>query len=501
MKDAVKFEVPQIQLSGKYKIQLFDKYTNELIEEVEKHNVISKIPFSTAFYNHIYRGFLFNDNNYGCDFSNNKNGYINFLMLTNDPDAPENDDKNPVVLGETIGYAQYDDTNSVEDIKRGIFNKNETKRIFDCYPHGGKIKRVTKHIVFDFGTDKANGTFDNIYLLPTENCSNPDSYRGRRTFFDTLTVSNNEDYKKDSDKYYQGDRGPISHSEKYLYMQCLYYKEVTNRQYWDKIARIDLDTWERKYITLNVPSEEASKPAYIIYACGMFWRIDREWKTTRYNLEGEYKDTIKLSNSFQNGTYYYLKQYNNFIGDDSRTINYNKFMFFTGDDENLFISYKREDKDKDSKTYYESYILVLDKNGEKVNETFFAKYNSLPETPPKLNIAYINNEKYLIANNYTDEKPQVFKVNNGTLIKKSSNILRAVSDSKMPFFYSKDGFLFMVGFGESGWQDSIYVYTLIPWGSHCKLSSPVTKTSANTMKIQYDVTVDYIMPGMISNLK
>ncbi|EOU1827303.1 hypothetical protein C0L83_003055, partial [Clostridium perfringens] len=176
-------------------------------------------------------------------------------------------------------------------------------------------------------------------------------------------------------------------------------------------------------------------------------------------------------------------------------------MFFTGDDENLFISYKREDKDKDSKTYYESYILVLDKNGEKVNETFFDKYNSLPETPPKLNIAYINNEKYLIANNYTNEKPQVFKVNNGTLIKKSSNILRAISDSKMPFFYSKDGFLFMVGFGESGWQDSIYVYTLIPWGSHCKLSSPVTKTSANTMKIQYDVTVDYIMPGMISNLK
>ena len=54
MKDAVKFEVPQIQLSGKYKIQLFDKDTNELIKEVEKLNVISKIPFSTAFFNHIY---------------------------------------------------------------------------------------------------------------------------------------------------------------------------------------------------------------------------------------------------------------------------------------------------------------------------------------------------------------------------------------------------------------------------------------------------------------
>ena len=148
MKDAVKFEVPQIQLSGKYKIQLFDKYTNELIEEVEKHNVISKIPFSTAFYNHIYRGFLYNDNNYGYDFSNTNNGYINFLMLTNDPDAPENDDKNPVVLGETIGYAQYDDTNSVEDIKRGIFNKNETKRIFTIIPTEVKLKSGNKAYSF-----------------------------------------------------------------------------------------------------------------------------------------------------------------------------------------------------------------------------------------------------------------------------------------------------------------------------------------------------------------
>ncbi len=500
MKDAVKFEVPQIQLSGKYKIQLFDKDTNELIEEVEKHNVISKIPFSTAFYNHIYRGFLFNDNNYGCDFSNTTNGYTNFLMLTNDPEAQENDDKNPVVLGETIGYAQYDDTNSVKDTKRGIFNKNETTKVFGFYTNGAKAKNVTKHIVWDFGTDKANGTFDNIYLLPTQGCSNPDYYRGQRTFFDSIIISNNEDYSIKSNESHQGDSGPISHSEKYLYMQCLYYKNET-KQHWDKIAQIDLETWERKYITLNVPSTEATKPAYIIYACGMFWRIDREWKTTRYNLSGEYKDTINLSKYFESGTYYYLRLDGGFIGCNSSSLDYTYFDYFTGDDEYLYIAYRREDTDKNSKKYYENHIVLIDKNGSKVSEVLFGKYDSLPTSCVKLNLAYINNEKYLIANNHTDESPQVFKVNNGTLIRKSSNILKAVSDLKMPFFYSKDGFLFVVGFGDVNWPYSIYVYTLIPWGSHCKLSSPVTKTSANTMKIQYDVTVDYIMPGMISNLK
>lgn len=500
MKDSINFQEPSININGKYKIQLFDKDTGKMIQEVEKHNVISKIPFSTAFYNHIYRGFLNNDNRYGCDFSNTNNGYINFLMLTNDPDALENDDKNPVVLGETIGYAQYGDTNSVEDTKRGIFNKNETKMIFNHYPNGAKAKNATKHIVFDFGTDKANGTFDNIYLLPTKNCSNPDSYRGQETFFDAFVVSNNEDYKSNSDKNYQGDRGAISHSEKYLYMQCLYYKEVTNRQYWNKIARIDLDTWERKYITLNVPSEEASKPAYIIYACGMFWRINREWKTTRYNLSGEYKDTLNIGKNFIM-TYYYLRMAENFIGIDRSNLDFTYFEYFTGDDEYLYISYRREDTDKNSKKYYENHIVLIDKNGKKVSEVLFNKSDFLPESSIKLNIAYINNEKYLIANNYTNEKPQVFKVDNGTLIKKSSNILKSVSDFKKPFFYSKDGFLFVVGSGDAGWTYSIYVYTLIPWGSHCKLSSPVTKTSANTMKIQYDITVDYIMPGMISNLK
>ncbi|MDT7931418.1 hypothetical protein [Clostridium perfringens] len=77
------------------------------------------------------------------------------------------------------------------------------------------------------------------------------------------------------------------------------------------------------------------------------------------------------------------------------------------------------------------------------------------------------------------------------------------TESKLPFFYSKDGLLFRLGSGSSYYHknDSLYVGTLIPWSSHCKLSSPVTKTSTNTMKIQYDVTVDYIMPGMIDNLK
>lgn len=88
---------------------------------------------------------------------------------------------------------------------------------------------------------------------------------------------------------------------------------------------------------------------------------------------------------------------------------------------------------------------------------------------------------------------------------KSSSLLKQLLNRSEILFYSKEGWLFTLGDGYSGNGSyrvrSLYAHILIPWSSHCKLSSPVTKTSTNTMKIQYDVTVDYIMPNMIENLK
>ena len=123
-----------------------------------------------------------------------------------------------------------------------------------------------------------------------------------------------------------------------------------------------------------------------------------------------------------------------------------------------------------------------------------------PDNTIPINIAYINNKKYIITSEVYDMKNKVFTCENGILNEKCSEILIKLSRIGSQFFYSKNGFLFITG-GSSQWNGSILVYTLLPWSSHCKLSSPVTKTSANTMKIQYDVTVDYIMPNMIENLK
>ncbi|MDU7927985.1 MAG: hypothetical protein E7J35_05460 [Veillonella sp.] len=518
MKDSINFQEPSINLNGKYKIQLFDKDTGEMVQEVEKHNVISKIPFSTAFYNHIYRGFIYNDNRLGLDYSSLGDtykwysGYINWLMLTNDPEAPENDDKNPVIFGDMIGYARYNDNNSYSDVKRGIFNQNETTYIENKFDGGTKIKSITRHIVWDFPTDKGNGTFDNIYLVPNPYDNyNPDDYRGQRVSISSLILSNEENYNYKDDRNYQGDIGTLSSSDTHLYMQCLYYKDGGKTQHWDKIAKLSFAEWKRDYITLNVPEERKNKAAYIIYACGMFWRIESDYTISRYNLDGSYKDTINIKNKFANSNILNLYSSNGVIGyyDTSYYTNYqylvnDRYDFFTGDNEYLYISYKLKKTNEKKETIYETYICSVNKNGDIISEVLAlsTKDNKNYSSCAQLSLAYINGEKYLISS--TTGNTKIFKINNGILKERSSSILKSLSSLGKQIFYSKEGLVFILGNGykDNGrWEKSLYVYTLIPWSSHCKLPSPVTKTSTNTMKIQYDVTVDYIMPNMISNLK
>ena len=518
MKDSINFQEPSINLNGKYKIQLFDKDTGEMVQEVEKHNVISKIPFSTAFYNHIYRGFIYNDNRLGLDYSSLGDtykwysGYINWLMLTNDPEAPENDDKNPVIFGDMIGYARYNDNNSYSDVKRGIFNQNETTYIENKFDGGTKIKSITRHIVWDFPTDKGNGTFDNIYLVPNPYDNyNPDDYRGQRVSISSLILSNEENYNYKDDRNYQGDIGTLSSSDTHLYMQCLYYKDGGKTQHWDKIAKLSFAEWKRDYITLNVPEERKNKAAYIIYACGMFWRIESDYTISRYNLDGSYKDTINIKNKFANSNILNLYSSNGVIGyyDTSYYTNYqylvnDRYDFFTGDNEYLYISYKLKKTNEKKETIYETYICSVNKNGDIISEVLAlsTKDNKNYSSCAQLSLAYINGEKYLISS--TTGNTKIFKINNGILKERSSSILKSLSSLGKQIFYSKEGLVFILGNGykDNGrWEKSLYVYTLIPWSSHCKLPSPVTKTSTNTRKIQYDVTVDYIMPNMISNLK
>ena len=535
MKENVGFELPGMNVRGEYTIQLFNE-NGELVKEEKKHNCINKAIFSTAYWNQIYNGLINNifksDVNGGGLYDL---GLTNWLMLTKDADSKANDYKNPIIMGETIGYAHINNPTSYNDDKRGIINLNETGIIENCENGGVKPVTVTKHIVWDFGTDKANGTFDNIYLTPTpstkgENSGSSNYYNYNGTVFKNPNNMRGNDFNiiksfiidsKEVGRTNVSDSGPISSDDNNVYMQCLSNPVVSygTLRCHDTVMILDVGNWDISYIVLNVPSSNSGLPAYIIQAGGYFWRIEYNFNCTRYNLDGSYVDTIDLKSKFSVvatdiGTKSYIG-----YSSDYNTSSY--FDFFTGDNDYLYIGYR----DSENKCY----VCSFDKSGKKISEnmlyTVSLNYNNFC----CLNIAEVDGEKYLICGGGAQEG-KVFKVNSGVLVEVNNDFLFALSMTcgyqyikqyderkKCSTFVYKGGMLYRLtpytyrnssyyNYEESSSSSytfgvSFDIATFTPWTSHVKLDSPITKTSANTMKIQYDITCEYVPVGGIENIE
>lgn len=517
MIENIDFNIPTIKLDGKYKIQLFDEKGGLVHEEV-KHNCINKALFSTAYWNQILCGIIDNDSKKNDSYGNyNTGGYIghvNWLMLTKDDTdiAGNNDYKNPVILGEMIGYAHSANTNSYVDVKRGLPNINETTKIFNNFEGGNKIKSITKHYVWDFATDKGNGQFDNIYItgIPlngSDSSYNPNNNRGMFNKHTDILLNS-----KGIENPYATDAGAFSHDNENLYVQCLFLANTSKmRKYqemcYDTIAKINQDIWSVEYITLQVPSENVNNAAYIIQAGGYFWRIEYNFICTKYKLNGEYIGTINLSSQFSNSFLNIGYSATNLNHSGSTTYKYtSRYNIFNGDDKYLYVGYKTTD--------YKRYICVFDMNGIKVSEKYIKDcyYKNNDYQQNSFNILYINNKKILLSCPYNDDY-NVFLVNdNGELTEVSNDNLKYLSEdirsvkdysqSHNCAFYSKKGDLFTLARENEynyGWR--INAGHFIPWTSHVKLDTPITKTSANTMKIQYDITCEYVPVAGLENIE
>lgn len=517
MKENVGFKIPAVNVKGEYTIQLFDE-NGKLVKEEKKHNCINKAIFSTAYWNNILCGIIDNDSRKNDSYGNYNTydkhiGHANWLMLTNDNTSLADDYKNPVILGEMIGYAHSGDTNSYDNNKRGLPNANETARVINYLDGGNKIKSLTKHYVWDFATDKGNGEFDNVYLtgLPLNYSSasyNPNNYRGCFTKHSDFLLNS-----KSTENIYATDCGPFSHDAENLYVQCLFLANTSKNNTaaqsmcYDTVAKISQDTWSVEYITLQVPSANSNNAAYIIQAGGYFWRIEYNFACTKYRLNGEYIGIVNLSSQFSD-TFLNIGLDANNISHSSTTWRKYKYEVdvFTGDDKYLYVGYKTKE--------YKRYICVFDASGTKVSEKYIGDSSNKNNNKQQccLNILYVNDKKVLLSSSY-DEIGNVFYIDdNGSLNEISSDNLKFLSDnikkaegnsnSTNCVFYSKNGDLFMLPYENEynyGWR--IAVGHFIPWTSHVKLDSPITKTSANTMKIQYDITCEYVPVGGIENIE
>lgn len=152
------------KLQGKIKVELFDDLTGRKVEEIKTNNFIAKGM------DYLYRLAMisaFTDGRYTGGFNAYDSFYdpFQYMMLT-DASHPEDPANEWLVKGRQIGFAYTTGTYSGSDEYRGSYNEGESF-----------TNREQVHIVIDFPTHAANGTFQSIYFL-----YNGEVFRSSRAF-------------------------------------------------------------------------------------------------------------------------------------------------------------------------------------------------------------------------------------------------------------------------------------------------------------------------------
>ena len=143
---------------GKVKVELFDDLTGRKIEEIETNNFIAK---GMDYLYHLAMISAFTDDRYTGGFNayDAFNDPFQYMILT-DASHPEDPKNEWLVKGRTIGFA-FTTPYSGGDIYQGSYNAVESF-----------TNREQVHIVIDFPTHAANGTFQSIYFLSYHNVFN-----------------------------------------------------------------------------------------------------------------------------------------------------------------------------------------------------------------------------------------------------------------------------------------------------------------------------------------
>lgn len=167
-------EKPLKAVRGVHTIELFDALTGKLVERVESENFISKVmeelQRQAALFAFLtddmsvsgaiqYNGPLYDLARYDVVFKNLDMSWIvksmdfpmSWIVLT-DYDGPEDPENEIIMRGRIIGYADRYNTYVGSDTKRGSLNTAESF-----------VEPQHIHLVYDWPTHAANGTFQSVY--------------------------------------------------------------------------------------------------------------------------------------------------------------------------------------------------------------------------------------------------------------------------------------------------------------------------------------------------
>lgn len=415
--------------TGTATVKLYDSLTGRQTYEAKSENRISAVFGNIAYLDGFYYPML--DNLQQGLLQDIYETYPFRVMVLTTGDIPE-DPYDYWTWGDIVGYADGWYTYSGSNILKGTINKGEWAR-----------STGLKHLVIDFPTHAANGTFKSIYWTG-----------GDSSLSEAQDPVINKIYRKDYVAVGTSSAGIYSSSNLCVDETNLYHLVGTGQtiRVYDKVTK------ERKSdITLSVTTKAIAYDGinfWLLLSDGSFKKTDKN-----FSIVASYTKSAVLP-----GDLVYSVDYT----DIAVTANY------------IFITYGGCTDTSGSSSKYKSCIAKYNKDG-----TFVSKADVFTGTSYDGYITEIPNNKLWIMINGN----RCIQVNEDLSVYGSTN-LASLDYYSICWDKARQTLYAYISLN----YGSIAEYYVVPAAAHTLLPEPITKTPTNTMKIQYDFNCEYVNP-------
>lgn len=501
---------------GKYTVQLFDAQTGEKIHEQVKHNMINPA-YISMLYEPCYVTTIANG---VCSItqsfkpfpsSNSSEGYANTLSIFESAETPE---KNLYMLPEDAvsicSTDLYSSTKANNPVKANV-NQVESYARIEVSDEGNLVYR--KHLVIDYLTHEGNGKFNNIAVSVCKY----NSFSLRQ--IPSMTSGNNyynssycqlPSCQLNKATWGQCDNGsecgPISVESDHTFWICNTLMGRYNSYSVTNTGELTFYKFDisKGYLVCTQKVTLSGSPSEMTSLSSSYPRYGLRFKGKFYVFIGKnenYKDKMFVyseTGSYEKSVTIKASGYTN-IGD-------NDWGGLVATPEAMIIcaSSNSYDETSDFRAFNENGDTILHKNNKEFHKICSDFKKELYGNAPSANSVYnIKPVPY-----YTMGGKLMILLCVGGQIGNAYGYYDPATNQLETLPIAIAGTLFSQLYLRSDMSPAIFGNTLIsfdsynidlgcaiPWWSWCHLSSPITKTSSTTMKIQYDVEVPILLPS------
>lgn len=422
---------PDVGYSGDIHVELFDAETGEKTFESLDHNCITSQLAKMAFYQCYYQQILNRTLENKHVSMRTANSLFDSIILLNDTTNQADNPDNRIINGQFLAWADAKTpyANEADNTTRGTINLSESTP----FPLTGNNN--TLKLVFNFGTNVADGTYNKIGFVPYNYWANVADWAGA-TGNNTYNIAGIDT----EDEYF------INNGVSFV----LSYN--TN-----KIIKTTLATLTTENITITgvntyIGMAFDDTNVYLIGQDSQIYSTDLTFSTlTKINVSSPTISILKYNA-------------NTVINSLAVTANY------------IYVLTK--DTNGGSNYLYKIHQLNKDGTYNKLFETHNAGYYNSKISNDK------NNYIYVCGHPLGSHIHKIF-LDDGTIITDSMIVLNHESNSSALCSNITRDFVNGKMYGMYNAGNYIVELGLLTGGSHCLLSSPITKTNTVTMTITY----------------